>query len=142
MKTVRGRWSPSPQQISLALDCVAARVPITRAAELLDVKPRTLWVFARRLDLPLFRAWRDACAGEQPSSSGGRSMPMTAPHPRSPAQGASLAVWSKRRSWRARIYYAGKERSLGYFATKEEARQAHADAARHLGLRLKEDRPA
>jgi hypothetical protein len=55
--------------------------------------------------------------------------------------GASLADWSESKPWRARIYFGGKERSLGYFATKEEARQAHADAARHLGIRLKaEDR--
>jgi hypothetical protein len=62
---------------------------------------------------------------------------------RLPIHGASLAPWAKMRPWRARIYFGGKERSLGYFATKEEARAAHADAARHLGLRLKaEDRPA
>ena len=62
---------------------------------------------------------------------------------RLPTHGASLATWAKTRPWRARIYFGGKERSLGYFATKEEAREAHADAARHLGLRLKaEDRSA
>jgi hypothetical protein len=56
------------------------------------------------------------------------------PRPRLPDSGASLAVWSKRRPWRARIYFDGKERSLGYFATREEARAAHAQAVRaHLG---------
>jgi hypothetical protein len=64
---------------------------------------------------------------------------MTTPRPRLPIQGASLAPWAKRRPWRARIYYAGKERSLGYFSTKEEARAAHADAARHLGIKLKSE---
>jgi hypothetical protein len=59
MKKTRGRWSPSPEQISLALDCVVARMPITRAAELLNIRPRTLWVFARRLGLPIFAPWRD-----------------------------------------------------------------------------------
>jgi hypothetical protein len=53
--------------------------------------------------------------------------------------GASLADWSKSKPWRARIYFGGKERSLGYFATREEARQAHADAARHLGIKLKSE---
>jgi hypothetical protein len=57
-----------------------------------------------------------------------------APRPRLPTHGASLAVWAKRRPWRARIYFAGRERSLGYFATKEEAMLAHAAAVkRHLG---------
>jgi hypothetical protein len=59
---------------------------------------------------------------------------MTAPRHRLPSQGASLAAWSKKRPWRARVYLAGKERSLGYFATREEARAAHAAAVKqHLG---------
>jgi hypothetical protein len=58
---------------------------------------------------------------------------------RLPIHGASLADWSKSKPWRARIYVGGKERSLGYFATREEAHQAHADAARHLGLRIKSE---
>jgi hypothetical protein len=59
MKKLRGRWTPTPQQISVAIDCAVARMPITRAAELLGIKPRTLWVFARRVDLPVFGAWKD-----------------------------------------------------------------------------------
>jgi hypothetical protein len=43
------------------------------------------------------------------------------------------------RPWRARIFVNGRDRSLGYFNTKEEARQAHADAARHLGIKLKSE---
>jgi hypothetical protein len=54
----RGRWSPTQQQISLALDCAAARMPIARAAELLGVGPRTLWIFAKRVGLPVFDAWK------------------------------------------------------------------------------------
>jgi hypothetical protein len=57
MKERRGRWNPSSQQISLALDCVVARMPLEKAAELLDVKPRSLWIFVRRLGLPIFKAW-------------------------------------------------------------------------------------
>jgi hypothetical protein len=58
---------------------------------------------------------------------------MTA-RPRLATSGDSLAVWAKRRPWRARIYLAGKERSLGYFASPEEARAAHAKAVQeHLG---------
>ena len=64
---------------------------------------------------------------------------MTVHRPRLSIHGASLATWAKTRPWRARIYYAGRERSLGYFATKEEARAAHADAARHLGIKLKSE---
>jgi hypothetical protein len=65
---------------------------------------------------------------------------MTAPRHRSPEQGASFAAHAKRKRWRARIY--GKDRQLGYFSSQAEALAAHADAARHLGLRLKaEDRP-
>jgi hypothetical protein len=57
MKKTRGRWSPSPEQISLAVDYATSRMPITRAAELLGVGPRTLWLFARRIGLPIFAAW-------------------------------------------------------------------------------------
>jgi hypothetical protein len=60
MKKLRGRWAPTPQQISLAIDCAVARMPIVKAAELLGVGPRTLWVFTRRVGLPgIFGAWRD-----------------------------------------------------------------------------------
>jgi hypothetical protein len=61
---------------------------------------------------------------------------MTAPRPRLPTHGASLAAWAKRRPWRARVYLGGKHLSLGYFATREEARAAHAAAVKaHLGER-------
>ncbi len=59
MKKLRGRWHPSSEQISLAIDCAAARMPIDRAAVLLGVGPRTVWIWARRIRLPLFDAWRD-----------------------------------------------------------------------------------
>jgi hypothetical protein len=62
---------------------------------------------------------------------------MTAPRSRLPTQGASFAAHAKRKRWRARIYVNGKDRQLGYYDTQEEAREAHADAARHLGLKLK-----
>jgi hypothetical protein len=64
---------------------------------------------------------------------------MTAPRIRLVNQGASFAVHNKRKRWRARIFVNGKDRQLGYFDTQEEARRAHADAARHLGLRLKSE---
>jgi hypothetical protein len=73
VKTIRGRWSPSPAQISVCLDCVVARMPLARAAELIGVKPRTLWVFARRLNLPIFKAWRDR-PRYVPVSSGAKSV--------------------------------------------------------------------
>jgi hypothetical protein len=48
-KRVRGRWSPTVEQISLCIDCAAARVPLEKAAELVGVKPRTLRSFAKRI---------------------------------------------------------------------------------------------
>jgi hypothetical protein len=48
-KRVRGRWAPSPEQISLAIDCAIAKMPIDKAAELIGVRPRTLWLFAKRV---------------------------------------------------------------------------------------------
>ena len=48
-KRVRGRWAPSPEQISLAIDCATAKMPIDKAAELIGVRPRTLWLFAKRV---------------------------------------------------------------------------------------------
>jgi hypothetical protein len=64
-----------------------------------------------------------------------------APRPRLADHGASLASWAKKRPWRARIYVAGRHVSLGYFATQEEARAAHADAVRrHLGEEFLEAR--
>jgi hypothetical protein len=60
MKKLRGRWHPTPEQISLAIDCATSRMPITRAAELIGIKPRTLWIFSKRVGLPgLFDAWKD-----------------------------------------------------------------------------------
>jgi hypothetical protein len=51
--------------------------------------------------------------------------------------GASLAARPTLRCpWRARIYIGGKDRHLGYFATREEAKAAHAAAVKaHLGER-------
>jgi hypothetical protein len=45
---VRGRWSPSPEQIELVIDCSTARMPLEKAAELLGVKPRTIWLYGKR----------------------------------------------------------------------------------------------
>jgi hypothetical protein len=63
-------------------------------------------------------------------------------HCRLTAHGASLAVCTAlRRPWRALIYLNGKDRHLGYFATKHEALAAHADAVReHLGEQYLEGR--
>jgi hypothetical protein len=56
----RGRWHPSPEQVSLAIDCAVARMPIMQAAGLVGVKPRTLWLFAKRVGSPgIFGAWKD-----------------------------------------------------------------------------------
>jgi hypothetical protein len=41
-----------------ALDCAAARMPIDRAAGLLGIGPRTLWIFAKRVGLPVFAVWK------------------------------------------------------------------------------------
>jgi hypothetical protein len=62
---------------------------------------------------------------------------VTVPRHRSADQGASFAAHAKRKSWRSRIYVNGKDRQLGYFATPELARAAHAAAARQFGLKLK-----
>jgi hypothetical protein len=51
-KRVRGRWTPSSEQIALAVDCAVARVPLEKAAELIGVRPRTLWMFAKRIGRP------------------------------------------------------------------------------------------
>jgi hypothetical protein len=61
-------------------------------------------------------------------------MSWTGPRPRLPIHGASLASWCKRKPWRARVYLGGRQRSLGYFSTREEARAAHTAAVKaHLG---------
>ena len=137
MKKLRGRWHPSPEQISLALDCAAARMPIDRAAGLLGIGPRTLWIFAKRVGLPVFAVWK----GIPARVAGSRTAKMPAPvvfpflspkgrrflmvaarrpgsdqrrgerHRRPAGAGASLFVWAKRarwRKWRARIYLDGR----------------------------------
>ena len=43
-------WKPSPDQISLAIDCATARVSIGSAAALLGISPRTMRSFLRRLE--------------------------------------------------------------------------------------------
>jgi hypothetical protein len=65
-----------------------------------------------------------------------RGHPMTAPHRRRSTDGASLQLHNKPRPWRAKIYLAGRQVSLGYYASPEEARAAHAAAVQeHLGER-------
>lgn len=47
--------------------------------------------------------------------------------------GAKGIYWDARvERWRARIAYNSKRKSLGYFATKDEAQKAYADAASQL----------
>jgi hypothetical protein len=75
VKKLRGRWHPSPEQISLALDCAAARMPIDRAAGLLGIGPRTLWIFAKRVGLPVFAVWK----GIPARVAGSRTAKMPAP---------------------------------------------------------------
>jgi hypothetical protein len=59
VKKTRGRWHPTPEQISVAIDCAVARMPITRAAGLIGIGPRTLWLFAKRAGSPgIFEAWK------------------------------------------------------------------------------------
>jgi hypothetical protein len=43
------RWNPTPEQISVAVDCAVARVPLEKAAELIGVRPRTLRSFSKRI---------------------------------------------------------------------------------------------
>jgi hypothetical protein len=155
MKKLRGRWNPTSEQISVLIDCAAARMPITRAAELVGIAPRALWLFVRRIGLPgLFGAWKDRPRYKPISSASGGSRtaeteagpseidipisspsghPMT-PHKRLTTHGASLAHGTKRKRWRARAYIGGRDVHLGYFASQEEARAAHAAAVKaHLG---------
>jgi hypothetical protein len=56
---------------------------------------------------------------------------------RQSGSGASLVPRAVEKPWRSRISVGGKVRHIGYYATKELAREAYIDAARHLGLRLK-----
>jgi hypothetical protein len=48
VKKLRGRWAPTPEQISLLIDCSVARMSVEKAAELIGVKPRTVWLFGKR----------------------------------------------------------------------------------------------
>jgi hypothetical protein len=151
MKKLRGRWNPTSEQISILIDCAAARMPITRAAELVGIAPRALWLFVRRIGLPgLFGLWKDRPRHKPVSrASGGSKLgpseidipisspsghPMT-PHKRLTTHGASLAHWTKRKRWRARAYIGGRDVHLGYFESAELARAAHAVKA-HLGERF------
>jgi hypothetical protein len=43
-----GRWSPSPAQIELVLDCAKARLSLEKTAALLGVGPRTVELFVKR----------------------------------------------------------------------------------------------
>jgi hypothetical protein len=58
----------------------------------------------------------------------------TTARPRQPDRGASFVPGALPRPWRARVYLGGRHISLGYYATREEARAAHAIAVKqHLG---------
>jgi hypothetical protein len=71
----RGKWQPSKEQISLAIDCATARMPIERAAALLNIGPRTLRIFSKRAGSPVFEAWRAV------SRSSGAARMAKAPRP-------------------------------------------------------------
>jgi hypothetical protein len=62
---------------------------------------------------------------------------MTAARHRSADPGASFAAHAKRKLWRSRIHVNGRDHHLGYYASPEEARRAHAAAAEQFGLKLK-----
>jgi hypothetical protein len=82
MKKTQGRWSPTKQQISIAIDAAIARMPLDRAAELIGIGPRTLWIFTRRVGLPgIFKAWKDRPRYVPVSSgvAGSRTPKMLAP---------------------------------------------------------------
>jgi hypothetical protein len=72
-----------------------------------------------------------------PRAGKGSTCAVTTPRTRSADHGADFATYAKRKQWRARIFVDGRQLSLGYFATREEASAAHADAARKYGLKLK-----
>jgi hypothetical protein len=152
----RGRWHPSPEQVELVLDCATARMPLEKAAKLCGVGPRTISIFAKRHGMTFPGRVAGSRTAEMRPPSPGRRFLMAVARPgsirrrgerhRRPAgAGASLAPGIMARPWRGRIFIAGKNRHLGYYATKEEAKAAHAAAVQeHLGERyLKaEDRPA
>jgi hypothetical protein len=52
MKKVRGRWAPTPAQVELVVDCANAKMTLERAAEIVGVKPRTIWLFGERIGRP------------------------------------------------------------------------------------------
>jgi hypothetical protein len=61
-------------------------------------------------------------------------MPSVPVHRRPPGCGASLVPAAVHKPWRGRIYLNRKVVHLGYFATRDEAIAAHADAVKaHLG---------
>jgi hypothetical protein len=62
--TADDRWRPTLGQISVAIDCAAAKMSLEKAAELLGVGPDKLWLFARQIGLPIFSRWEGipACA--------------------------------------------------------------------------------
>jgi hypothetical protein len=66
----RGRWAPTTEQISLCVDLAAARMPLAKAAELIGIGPRTLWIFARRARLQGFGAWKAVSRGAVASRTG------------------------------------------------------------------------
>jgi hypothetical protein len=53
MKKIRGRWSPSPAQVALIIDCATAKLLPEKAAQIVGIAPRTLKSFARRIGRPV-----------------------------------------------------------------------------------------
>jgi hypothetical protein len=47
---MRAKWKPSPEQLEAAIDAAVARIPLERAAALLNISPRTLRAFLNRLE--------------------------------------------------------------------------------------------
>jgi hypothetical protein len=83
----RGNWQPSAAQISLCLDCAAAKMPLEKAAALLNIGPRSLWIFTRRLGLPIFEIWRDRPRHKPvPAASGGSRAAESPAPPKTPAR--------------------------------------------------------
>jgi hypothetical protein len=59
----RGKWHPTAAQVELVLDCVNARLPLEKAAALLNVGPRTISIFARRHGLPFPAPYKPVSSG-------------------------------------------------------------------------------
>jgi hypothetical protein len=78
------RWKPSPEQISLAIDCATARVSFASAAALLGISPRTMRSFLRRLEKARAQAMR---TDKEPG--GGMCLRLEAPAAEKLAQGCS-----------------------------------------------------